>query len=200
MAVAFLTETPLAPPAELGPYRRRDYEALPDEPRCELIFGRIYVSPSPSPLHQAILLALAHALEAAAFETGGLLFVAPLDTFLADHSVVQPDVLYISAARRSILQERIEGAPDLLMEILSPGMARRDRYEKLLLYAQSGVREYWIVDPQEQWIQFLGNEDGRFVVTVPTGGKYHSQALPEISLDVTTFWREVDRRLGNLTN
>jgi len=196
VTVALLTETPLAPPAELGPYRRRDYEALPDEPRCELIFGRIYVSPSRSPLHQAILLALAHALETAAFETGGLLFVAPLDTFLADHSVVQPDVLYISAARRGILQERIEGAPDLLVEVLSPGTARRDRGEKLLLYAQSGVREYWIVDPQERQIEFLINEEGRFVVALPAAGEYRSQALPEVQLDIAAFWREVDRRLG----
>ena len=196
MTVALLTETPLAPPAELGPYRRPDYEALPDEPRCELIFGRIYVSPSPSPLHQATLFALAEVLARAAREGGGLQFVAPLDTFLADHSVVQPDLLYISAARRAILQERVEGAPDLLVEVLSPGTVRRDRGEKLVLYAQSGVREYWIVDPQARQIEFLVNEGGRFVVAMPVGGEYRSQALPEVRLDLAALWREVDRGLG----
>ena len=195
VTVALLTETPLAPPAELGPYRRRDYEALPDEPRCELIFGRIYVSPSRSPLHQAILLALAHALETAAFETGGLPFVAPLDTFLADHSVVQPDVLYISAARRGILQERIEGAPDLLVEVLSPGTARRDRGEKLLLYAQSGVREYWIVDWQRRQVEVFRRVDTalQLIATLLEGDRLESPLLTGFTLPVSELFAQVPR-------
>jgi Uma2 family endonuclease len=196
MAVAFLTETPLAPPADLGPYRRRDYEALPDEPRCELIFGRLYVSPSPLVLHQVVALLLHGLLDRIAAARGGLALAAPLDVHLADHSVVQPDVIYVSAARRGIVQERLEGAPDLLVEVLSPGTARRDRGEKLLLYARSDVREYWIVDPKERQIEFLVNEGGRFVVAVPEGTEYRSPVLPEIHLDIAAFWREVDRRLG----
>jgi Uma2 family endonuclease len=194
--VELLTETPLTPPAELGPYRRQDYEALPDEPRCELIFGRIYVSPSPLLLHQMVVFVLHLLLDRIAESTGALVAEAPLDVHLADHSVVQPDVIYISAARRGIVQNWIEGAPDILVEVLSPGTGRRDRGEKLSLYAQSGVREYWIVDPQERLIQFLVNEAGRFLVAVPTGNEYRSQTLSEIHLDVPAFWREVDRRLG----
>ena len=196
MPLALLRETPLAPPVELGPYRRCDYAARPDELRCELIRGNAYVCPRPTPSHQVVLTALIRALDPFADSVGGLVLPSPLDVHLADHSIVQPDVIYISAGRRSLVKDCIDGVPDLLVEILSPGMARRDRCEKLRLYAQSGVREYWIVDPQEQWIQFLVNKGGRFVVAVPTGGKYHSEALPEISLDVAAFWREVDRRLG----
>lgn len=137
MSVALLDESPLAPPADLGPYRRPDYETLPDEPRCELILGRFYLSPSPSPLHQTVVALLWQHLNQLAKRSGGLAFVAPLDVFLADHSVVQPDVIYASASRRSLVGERIEGSPDLLGEVLSRGTARRDRGEKLSLYARS---------------------------------------------------------------
>jgi Uma2 family endonuclease len=195
-AVALLREPPLTPPPDLGPYRRADYDRLPDEPRCELLLGRFYVSPSPSLLHQIVVTRLLQILDAIAGRTGGLALPAPLDVVLADHSVVQPDLLYVSPARRHVLGERIEGAPDLLVEVVSPGTARRDRGEKLQLYAQAGVREYWVVDPREREFQFLANEGGRFVVALPLGGEYHSQALPEIRLDLAAFWRDVERDQG----
>lgn len=196
MAVALLKEPPLSPDSDLGPYRRRDYEALPDEPRCELIFGRFYLSPSPSILHQSVLFLLSRFLDDIAMEAGGRVFVAPLDVRLADHSVLQPDILYVSAARREILRERVEGVPDLLVEILSPGTARRDRVQKLSLYAEFGVREYWLVDPIERHFQFLVNEGGRFVVEMPAGPEYRSRVLPEIHLDIPVFWKQVEARLG----
>jgi Uma2 family endonuclease len=196
MAVALLKEPPLSPDPDLGPYRRKDYEVLPDEPRCELIYGRFYLSPSPSPLHQATLFVISRLLDDIAMEGAGLSFVAPLDVPLADHSVVQPDVFYISAARREILQERVEGAPDLAVEVLSPGTARRDRVQKLALYAESDVREYWIVDPLERQVEFLVNEGNRFVVEMPGGPEYRSRVLPEIHLDIPALWKKVEKRLG----
>ncbi|HEY0513191.1 MAG TPA: Uma2 family endonuclease [Thermoanaerobaculia bacterium] len=196
MAVALLKELPLYPDSDLGPYRRQDYEALADEPRCELIFGRFYLSPSPSILHQIVLFLLSRLLDDIAMETGGQVFVAPLDVYLADHSVVQPDILYISAARRKIVQERIEGAPDLVIEILSPGTSRRDREQKLGLYAEAGVREYWPMDPVARHFQFLVNEGGRFVVEMQRGPEYRSRVLPEIHLDIPAFWKQVEERLG----
>ncbi len=195
MAVALLKEPPLSPDSDLGPYRRQDYEALPDEPRCELIYGRFYLSPSPSRLHQIVVTVLLRLLDDIALETGGSAYVAPLDVNLADHSVVQPDVFYVSEARREILQERVEGAPDLAAEVLSPGTARHDRVQKLSLYAESDVREYWIVDPLERQIEFLVNEGGRYVVEVPAGPEYRSRVLPEIHLDLPAFWKGVERRL-----
>lgn len=195
MTVALLAESPLVPPADLGPYRSSDYAALPDEPRCELILGRIYLSPSPSPLHQTVASILWKHLDQLAMASGGLAFAAPLDVHLAAHSVVQPDVIYLSAARRSLVGDEIDGAPDLVAEILSPGTSRRDRGEKLSLYAQAGVREYWIVDPQERQIEILINEGGRFVVAVPTGDEYRSSVLPEIRLSLAGLWQEVAKRL-----
>jgi Uma2 family endonuclease len=195
MSLALLDESPIAPPSGIGPYRRSDYEGLPDEPRCELIFGRFYVSPSPAVSHQIVVGSIFALLDKIAMARGGLALVAPMDVALVEHSVVQPDVLYFVADHRSRAVERVEGAPDLVVEVLSPGTVRRDRGEKLRLYAESGVREYWIVDLAERQIEFLINEGGRFVVALPVDREYRSPALPELRLDLETFWRDVADRL-----
>lgn len=153
------------------------------------------MSPSPSPIHQQVSLALTLILEAIAEESGGLLFYAPMDVRLHDHSVVQPDLIYLSEERRHLVKDKIEGAPDLLVEILSPGTARRDRGDKLSLYAESGVREYWLVDPEAGQIEFLVLRDGRYTVQLPEGSFYRSEALPEIALDLERLWERVERRL-----
>lgn len=108
----------------------------------------------------------------------------------------QPDVIYLTAANRGIIGQRLEGAPDLVVEVLSAGTTRRDRGEKLALYAETGIREYWIVDPSERQIEFLVNESGRFVVALPAGAEYRSKELPELHLDLLVFWREVDETLA----
>jgi Uma2 family endonuclease len=195
MTVELLTEAPLAPPAGLGPYRLEDYDALPDQPRCELLFERLYLSASPTPWHQMVALYLWQHLESIAKGSGGFASSAPLDVVLADHSVVQPDVIYISAERLEVLlRKRIEGAPDLLVEVLSPGSGRRDRGEKLSLYAQTGIREYWIVDPEMRQIEFLVNEAGRFMVSLPVAGVYRSQQIPGVHLDIAEFWSKAESR------
>jgi len=192
MTVEILTEAPLAPPADLGPYRRRDYDALPDQPRCELLFGRLYLLPSPTLLHQAVVMELAVRFSHLAEVLGGRAYLAPLDVALADHSVVQPDVIYISPRRLDILGKWIEGAPDLVVEVLSPGTALRDRREKLALYAQSGVQEYWMATSEERKFVFLVNDGGRFTVAQPVAGVYRSEKLPGVYLDLAKFWLRVD--------
>lgn len=203
MSVALLEDTPLVPPQELGPYRRADYDALPDEPRCELIRGRFYLSPAPTPLHQIVLLLLGRYFLDIAEASGGLAVAAPLDVPLAIHSVVQPDLVYLTAARRKLVGKRLEGVPDLVIEVLSPGTSRRDRGEKLALYAESGaggaesgVREYWIVDPEARQIEFLVNDGGHFVVTMPSGADYRSPGIPEVRLDLGAFWQRVAAMLA----
>jgi Uma2 family endonuclease len=195
VSVALLTEEPLAPPAEIGPYRKADYLGLPEQPRCELIYGRFYMSPSPAVRHQVVLQLLWLRLREIARPLGGLVLLAPMDVTLADHSVVQPDLLYLRAESRGLAVERVEGPPDLLVEVLSPGTVRRDRVQKLALYAESGVREYWLVDPRERQIEFLVNEAGRFVVALPAGREYRSPALSEVHLDLESFWAEVAAEL-----
>ena len=195
MNLETLTEVPTTPPSGLGRYRAEDYFGLPDEPRCELIYGRLYVTPSPAVRHQFLLTILSRRLSAIAERSGGLALVAPMDVTLADHSVVQPDLLYVSAQRLGIVRNRIEGAPDLLVEVLSPKTARRDRGEKLKLYAESDVREYWLVDVAGRQIEFLVNRGRRFEVALPADGVYRSELVTELILDLDDLWLEVDRRL-----
>lgn len=190
-----LVESPLSPASGLGPCRVQDYLSQPDEPRCELIYGRFFLSPGPTPRHQTVLGLLWDRFKIIALHTGGFAAMAPLDVVLAEHSVVQPDVIYLAPGRRGLLGQRIEGAPDLLVEVVSPGTARRDRTEKLKLYAESGVSEYWIVDAEERQIEFLINREGRFIVALPLDNHYRSEVLPELDLDLAALWSEVDQLL-----
>ena len=196
MTVALLETPPLVPPVGLGPYRRADCEALPDEPRCEWIFGRFHESPSPTPRHQYIAACLWRLLDDIARRHGGTALIAPVDVFIAEHSTVQPDVLYIQRGRLAITAKGVEGAPDLLIEVLSPRTGRRDRNDKMRLYAQSGVREYWIVDPGLRQIEFLALQGEHFVVQDVDGGKYRSAACPEVELDVEALWTAVEQRFA----
>ncbi len=182
------------PASRRGPYRVQDYFALPDEPRCELLFGRFYVVPSPDVTHQRIAGAIFLQLTAAARRTGGEAFMAPLDVVFEPHSVVQPDVIYVSPERRDIVRKRLEGAPDLVVEVLSPGTARRDHGAKLLAYAEAGVLEYWIVDPVAQSVEFLVNDGGAFKVVVPRNNLYRSAAVTGVRLDIARLWPDLMKR------
>ncbi|HXU29074.1 MAG TPA: Uma2 family endonuclease [Thermoanaerobaculia bacterium] len=195
MSVALFDPPPSYLPIGLGPYRAEDYAALPDEPRCELILGRFYLMPSPTASHQLVVFLLGRLFYGIARATGGKAFIAPLDVTLADHSVVQPDVVYVTPENLGIVGDFITGSPDLLVEVLSHGTAHRDRGEKLGLYAQSGVREYWIVDRTTQQIEFLVNRDGAFVVVLPQGATYRSPALAGVEIDLAAFWAEVAEAL-----
>ncbi len=133
------------------PFTVRDYKALPESEtkRYELLGGELVVVPSPTWKHQDVLYRLYFYLKAFVDEHNlGHVVGAPLDVFLSDEDVVQPDVLFISHERASIIREDgVYGAPDLVVEVLSPSTAERDRTYKKTLYARHGVREYWIVDP-----------------------------------------------------
>ena len=196
MSVTLLEQPPPTLHRKLGPYRRADYAVLPDEPRCELIFGRLYLSPSPVPLHQFLVTRIWRLVADVAERTGGMALVAPMDVHLADHSVVQPDILYVSRRNRGIIQNWIEGPPDLVVEILSRSTASRDQVHKLNLYAEAGVPEYWIVDPAGRHITFLVLRDGAFAVYAPEAGEWRSPALPEVKLDIDSLWAAVEREFG----
>ncbi len=191
MVVAYELEAPLAPRSELGPYRVDDYMALPDEPSCELLYGRLHVTPAPVFRHQEVVVELVSLLRGHARTHGARVVTSPIDVVLDDHSVVQPDIVYISAARAAIVLDRVEGAPDLVVEVLSPATARRDLGEKLKLYADSGVGEYWLVDPVARTFEFLRNRGRRFEVCLPLDGAYSSEAIIGFELDLEQFWRSL---------
>jgi Uma2 family endonuclease len=116
----------------------------------ELRRGVVREPPAPFFSHQQLVLKIARVLaDHAEWEACGHVGIAPLDVVLdADRAlVVQPDVLFVAAERSSIIRNQIWGAPDLVVEVLSPGSAAHDRGEKLEWYRQYGVRECWLVDP-----------------------------------------------------
>jgi Uma2 family endonuclease len=191
VSVVYETEAPFAVRSEIGPYREVDYLALPDEPRCELLYGRLVVMTSPTVRHQEVVIRLARLLLDFADRSGGRAIVSPMDVRLADHSIVQPDLVFVTRARHSVIRARIAGAPDLLVEILSPSTARRDLGEKLRLYAESDVKEYWLVDPGARTFEFLVNDGAAFRVCLPEGEIYRSTAVAGLELDVEAFWRSV---------
>jgi Uma2 family endonuclease len=160
----------------------------------ELIQGRFIESSTPLPHHQFVVALLAASFVKVARGSGGVALIGPIDVVLSDHSILQPDIVYISKQRRNIIKQRITGAPDFVVEVLSKGTSRRDRIEKLELYARYGVSEYWIVDPQAQLFEFLVNDNGRFVVHSPLNDRYQSPCLPEVAIQVADFWREVSER------
>jgi Uma2 family endonuclease len=180
-----------------GPYRAADYWKLPEGEQVELIRGRLIMSPSPSSLHQIVVLRLARILERAEEATDGLMLISPMDVILSDDTILQPDLLYVAKERRGIVKNRVEGPPDLVMEILSPDSDRRDKTEKLDLYAKYGVAEYWIIDPSSQVIEFLLLNQGRYVMMQPSDNHYQSPRLPEVEINLAAFWTEVDRRAAN---
>lgn len=193
VAIQYETEAPLAPRAAPGPYREADYLALPDEPRCELLYGSLFVTPAPTSRHQEVAARLARLLFACADRHGDRALYAPLDVALADHSVVQPDLVYVRAARAAIVKARIEGAPDLVIEVLSQSTARRDLGEKLRLYAESGVAEYWLVDPEAETFEFLVLREGTYSLRLPADGTFHSLAIEGLTVDLEAFWKTVRR-------
>jgi Uma2 family endonuclease len=192
MATVEISTEPLAPLAEPGPYRAADYMALPDEPRCELIHGRLYVSPSPTPYHQLIASLIWELFIKVVRQQGGAAYIAPLDVHLSDETVVQPDVIYISPNNRGVVQDWIRGAPDILVEVASPSTTRRDRMHKLPQYAAAGVKEYWIVEPASKAIDFLRLERGVYQHEAVKSNVYRSAQFPEIEIDVVAFWKEVE--------
>ena len=139
-----------------------DYVGLPDDGRrYEIIGGELEVSPAPAPKHQGVSLNLAVVLHGHVQARGlGTVYYAPIDVILARDSIVQPDLVFVTAGRESIVTARaIEGPPDLAVEILSPWSDQRDRVAKAELYARYGVRHYWIVDPEARTLEMY--EPGR---------------------------------------
>ncbi|MBI4500190.1 MAG: Uma2 family endonuclease [Gemmatimonadetes bacterium] len=140
----------------------RDVQSMPEDgKRYEAIDGEMYVTPAPRTRHQWVTVSLLREL-LPVLGNRGRLFTAPVGVeFTATEEGVQPDVLFVRTERLNIVREdTIQGAPDLVIEILSPSTARRDRSIKLQLYRRQGVAEYWIVDTDARQVEVWRLADG----------------------------------------
>jgi Uma2 family endonuclease len=121
--------------------------------RRELLGGELYVSPAPSPLHQDIVGEVFVVLRDYAVLRGGKAYVSPIDVVFSQIDAVQPDVVYFAPDRLSLVgAKNVQGAPSLVVEVLSPSSSDVDPGRKLQTYARYGVPEYWIVDPKARTI------------------------------------------------
>ncbi len=142
---------------EQGRWTYEDYCLLPDDgKRYEVIRGVLYMSPAPRTRHQRAISALFGALyNFVTTRQLGEALTSPIDVLLTGlASPVQPDLLFVCRERSHIIEEKfIRGAPDLVMEVLSPTNRAHDREIKFEVYAEAGVREYWIVDLETRSIE-----------------------------------------------
>ena len=151
--------------AQTIPWTYEDYLAFPEDgKRYEIIEGDCYMSPAPRTKHQDISFRLTSFLYRYLRKTRqGRAFAAPTDVILSDINIVQPDLLVILAARTSIITDaNIQGAPDLVIEILSETTRKTDEVVKKKLYERHGVLEYWIVDPELALVKIYRLTDGRY--------------------------------------
>ncbi len=178
-------------------YRVRDYMAIPDgdERRYELIDGELMLAPAPNTAHQLVAGRLYRILSDLAEELSlGTVFIAPYDVVLSESDVLQPDVLLISPEHLGIVGERnVQGAPDLVIEVLSPSTVDRDRMLKASSYLRFGVPEYWIVDPVDRTIEVLRAGQTEFeTIRVYTQGTYvESPSIPGLKLDVEGVFTDI---------
>lgn len=151
----------------------------------ELINGEVFRMPAPQLNHQDVVLQIALFLKQRL--TNGKVYVAPVDVYLDEINVVQPDVIWIGPDNKrcvSVEGKYLRGAPDLVTEVFSPGTARRDKREKFRLYQKYGVREYWMVDPQEQFIEVWYLAEGKFLLldVYGPGETFASPLLGEVDV------------------
>ena len=142
-----------------------DYLRLTDDKRYEVINGRLYEMPAPTAQHQRILISIATRFYLFASRNSlGMVLPSPVDVILSETTVVQPDILFVSKERSDMVKDRVFGSPDLVVEIVSPTSYKRDRYEKFKIYEEFGIKEYWIVYPEQKVIEVWCLRDGKYVL------------------------------------
>ncbi len=162
----------------------------------ELLDGAMYKKSSPSPQHQRLSRLLLRAIDTLVTEKNlGEVFYAPLDVSLDEYNAPQPDLVFVSTAKQHLVtRDGIRGAPDLVVEIISPSSVKIDRFKKRDIYERFGIPEYWLVDPQNQTVEvYVLAEAGRYesfcvasVLDIDEGTSFPitSTVLTELQLDI----------------
>jgi Uma2 family endonuclease len=156
----------------------------------ELISGEVIVKPIPNLIHQRLVFRAAHYLQM--LVQIGDIFVAPVDIVFDVDNVLQPDVFWVApdSLCEPVEDRYFHGSPDLVIEILSPTTARRDRDVKFVLYEKYGAREYWLIDPDARFVEVYRRNDERLIRLgfFGQGEKFTSPVLENSTLDVDTLF------------
>lgn len=140
---------------QLSEYQKREF--------IQLIDGEVVIPVAPRLKHQAIARELIILIGLIARETGGTAFDAPTEIYLDEANIYEPDILYLKPDTLCHLEDkRIVGAPELVVEVLSPSTAKYDKHQKYLAYEKHGVHEYWIVDPVHDLVEVWQLSNGAF--------------------------------------
>jgi Uma2 family endonuclease len=175
------------------PITRHEYATIPfGAPNYQLIEGDLIMAPSPGSFHQGISGKL-HLLLGVFLQTHplGHVFVAPLDVHLSDINIYQPDLLFIRRENAAIIEEHgIEGAPHLVVEILSKTTEKYDLGIKRSVYARTGVEEMWIVDPAQRTVALyrLAENPDTPAATYRPGQSFGSALLPGLTIEVSALF------------
>jgi Uma2 family endonuclease len=170
-----------------------DYACLPaDGKRHEVLEGELIMNPAPNLSHQGVsrnleFILLQHIKE----KESGFLYYAPVDVILDDHTIVQPDLVFIAKERSSILGSRgVEGPPDLVIEIHSSSTMRTDRVSKFQIYARFGIEWYWMLDPQARVMEEYARSPEGYIKVSEHGGKslFKPALFPGLSIDLGQVW------------
>ncbi len=175
-----------------GTYTVKDFEKLPQGAPYQLIGGKLVMTPAPETYHQDILRELVFKLYQFLQQNDlGKVYNAPIDVQLSDTEIYQPDIIFIGKERLHIIGEkRITGAPDLVIEILSPSTAYYDLREKYRKYEQYEVKEYWIVDPKIHKVEIFVNKDRKFNLNneAEKKGTVYSNILKDFSISLSDIF------------
>ncbi|MEQ8714569.1 MAG: Uma2 family endonuclease [Cyclobacteriaceae bacterium] len=164
-----------------------DYQNLEEGLLAQLIEGQLVMSPVPTLNHQRILRELFKVFDN--YHLNGELFFSPIDVYLDDTTVFQPDLVFVSSAKASVISSRgIEGAPDLVVEVLSPSNSFIDRNVKKRRFLGGGVGEYWLVDPGNKTLEIYSDDPEQPILYLVESGTVTSTLLPEISFELASIF------------
>ncbi len=172
-----------------------DLDGFPEDgKRRELIGGVLYVAAAPSRFHQEVQIRLIVQIGSLVKANGsGKIFAAPADVRFSEYDLVQPDIIFIRRERLGMYRgNTVHGAPDVVMEIVSPSNRGYDMRTKARLYEANAVPEYWVFDPERRVITQLVFVDGRHVSVEPTNGIYRSTVIPGLEIDPIILFAPLD--------
>jgi Uma2 family endonuclease len=168
-----------------------EYVLFPnDGNRHEIIDGDHYMNPAPSTYHQTVSKRLQHFLYTQIELAGlGTVFNAPIDVQLSPYDIVQPDLVALTKdSKAKITPTKILGAPELVVEILSPSSIENDSHLKRRVYERSGVAEYWIVDPFENRVTCLWLQDNKYVEQPTPSDELKPYSFTQVAIPMNQVW------------